>query len=152
RRLFSALAADPKTRQAARQLQAATREIAALSASAKPAREQLEKLTREQERLQAQLSLLSAEAKAAFRAEGLTPKALSQAVPEGAALVDYLFYRRLEAKGKGGRPTWQRRLVAFVSRRGKPAERVDLGPADNIAEAVDSWRASLLRGGRGRAL
>src|SRR5262249_16167521 len=59
RRHFPALSADPKTREAALELQSTTRQIAALSASSTPAREQLERLTQDQERLQAKLSLLS---------------------------------------------------------------------------------------------
>jgi CHAT domain-containing protein/Tfp pilus assembly protein PilF len=145
RRLFTALSAGPKTREAALDLQATTRQIAALSASAKPAREQLERLTQEQERLQAKLSDLSATARAAFKADAITPQALAKSLPEGAVLVDYLFYWRSGVKDKGGKPRWQRHLVAFVSRRGKPTARIDLGPADRAIEAVREWRPLLGR-------
>src|SRR5262249_25166086 len=120
RRLFSALSAGPKTRQAALELQATTRQIAALSVSAKPAREQLERLTREQEYLQAKLSGLSATARAAFKADAITPQTLAKFLPEGAVLVDYLFYWRYGVAYRDGRPNWQHRLVAFISRRGQP--------------------------------
>jgi CHAT domain-containing protein/Tfp pilus assembly protein PilF len=146
RRLFSALSADPRTREAAQQLQEAARQIAALSASSKPAREHLERLTKQQERLQARLSALSAEARAAFRADALTLKALSGALPEGAALVDYLAYWRYLGRGKDGKPTWRRHLVAFVSRKGKPTARIDLGPAERTALAALRWRRLITAG------
>jgi tetratricopeptide (TPR) repeat protein len=152
RRLFSALSAGPDTRQIARDLQSVTRQIAALSASSRPVREQLERLTGEQERLQSKLSLLSTEADAAFTAQTLTPKALSQALPEGAVLVDFLFYTRHGVVYRDGRSNRLRCLVAFVNRKGKPTARIDLGPADRAAEAINRWRLSLLDGKAGTAL
>jgi CHAT domain-containing protein len=109
-------------------------------------------LTKEQERLQAKLFELSAEAKAASKAEALTPKALSEALPEGAVLVDFLGYPRSGVTYRDGRPNLMWHLVAFVSRRGKATARIDLGPADRAAEAVSRWRRLLLAGKAGRAL
>src|SRR5262249_31408266 len=136
RRLFSALSSRPKTRKAAEELRATARQIATLCSSARPVREQLERLTREQERLQAKLALLSAEASAAFKRKPLVPKALAQALPEGVVLVDYLFYRRKGTTYRDGRANWMRHLVAFVSQAGKPTIRVDLGPASRVEDAV----------------
>jgi CHAT domain-containing protein/tetratricopeptide (TPR) repeat protein len=143
RRLFTSLSAGPKTRKAALDLQAVTRQIAALSASGGTDQVRLEKLTTEQERLQAELSKLSAEADKAFKGNRLTPKALSAALPDGAVLVDYYFYRRFRtaAEGKHGS---ERHLVAFVSRKGKPTARIDLGPADKAEAAAAAWRGLLL--------
>jgi CHAT domain-containing protein/Tfp pilus assembly protein PilF len=151
RRLFSALDTNPKTRQAASELQAVTRQIAALSASPRPAREQLERLTKEQERLQAKLALLSAEARAAFKAEALTPRALSAALPEGVVLVDYHFYRRYGVASREGSPNPVLHLVAFVSRKGRPTVRVDLGPAQKAEDAVGQWYPTLARGLSGKS-
>jgi CHAT domain-containing protein/tetratricopeptide (TPR) repeat protein len=146
RRLFTALAAGPKTRKAAEELQATTRQIAALCGSARPAREQLRRLTQEQERLQAELSLLSSEAGEAFREKPLTPAGLSEALPEGAVLVDYLFHWQGGITYRDGRPNPVRHLVAFVSRRGKPTARVDLGPAGKAKDALREWRHLLVQG------
>jgi tetratricopeptide (TPR) repeat protein len=143
RRLFSALSADPKTRQAANELQAATLRISAQSASSRPARERLEQLTLEQERLEAKLSGLSVEAKAAFEDHTLNPKTLAKSLPEGVVLVDYLFYWRAGILYRDGRTNWVRHLVACVSRRGKPTVRVELGPAGDVANAVRLWRKAL---------
>jgi CHAT domain-containing protein/tetratricopeptide (TPR) repeat protein len=152
RRLFSALSAGPRTREAAEELQAVTRRIAALSASMRPAREELERLTRRQERLQVRLSGLSADAHSAFQAKPLTPEALAKALPAEAALVDYLFYVRSGFKSKDGRPRSERHLVAFVTRRGKPTARIDLGRSDKAEGLVRDWVASLARGKTATAL
>jgi tetratricopeptide (TPR) repeat protein len=149
RRLFTALSANPRTRQAANELQSVTRQIAALSASSRPIREQLEKLTKEQERLQAQLS---EKAKAAFKEKPLTPQGLSLALPDGAILVDFHFYWRYGINYRDGKSNWVRLLVAFVSRRGKPTVRIDLGPAARVAEVANDWHASLASGKLGRPL
>src|SRR5262249_6911356 len=144
RRLFTALSADPRTREAALELQATTRQIAALSASAKPAREQLERLTQEQELLQANLSGLSATARAAFKADAITPQMLSEALPEGAGLVDYVLYWRSGISYRDGRRNGMAHLVAFVSRKGKRTARIDLGPALKVEDAARQWRAALV--------
>jgi tetratricopeptide (TPR) repeat protein len=151
RRLFTALSADPKTREAANELRDATRQIAALSATSRPIREQLQRLTRDQERLQAKLSELSTEAEAAFKGPPLTPRTLSAALPKGVALVDYHFYQRAGITYRDGRTNWVRHLVAFVSRKGQPTVRLDLGPAEPAADAAGQWRKSLLRRESGRA-
>jgi CHAT domain-containing protein len=152
RRLFSALSAGPKTRGLALELQAVTRQIVALSSSSGLVRAQLEKLTEEQERLQAGLSRLSAEASAAFEAEALTPRALSSLLPEGVVLVDYFVYERGGIAYRDGLRNRQLHLMAFVSRRGKPAARIDLGPADRAAVTMYQWRSQLVRGNAGRPL
>ncbi len=145
RRLFSALSDDPETREAAGRLQEVARQIAALSTSARPSGAELDRLTGEQERLQIRLSGQSASARAAFEADALTPRALADALPEGAVLVDYLAYWRHGPARKDAEARWERHLAAFVSRKGRPPVRIDLGPARNVAEAVGRWRAALLR-------
>jgi CHAT domain-containing protein len=149
RRLFSALSSDPKTRKATEELQAVTRQIAVLSASTRPAREQLKTLTAEQERLQAGLSKLSAEANSAFKAKALTPAAISEALPEGTVLVDYHFYLRDGLTFRDGTPNIVEHLVAFVTRSGKPLVRIDLGPAQRATEAVRQWRGQFVAGKTG---
>jgi CHAT domain-containing protein len=151
RRLFTSLSANPKTRQAANELQAITRRIAALSGSSRPAREQLQELTLEQERLEAKLSGLSAEARAAFEDLVPSPETLAKSLPEGVVLVDYLFHWRSGIVYRDGRQNWVRHLVAFVSRRGKAVARIDLGPAERIEVAVGLWRKALIAREDGQA-
>jgi CHAT domain-containing protein/tetratricopeptide (TPR) repeat protein len=149
RRLFSALAALPKTREAAQRLQAVTRHIAALSASPRPAREYLERLTKEQEGLQVRLSLLSEDAHVAFKARPLTPQALSASLPGGVVLVDYLGYWRSDVTYRDGGRNRVLHLVAFVNRKGKATARIDLGPADRAADAIIEWHRQLVGGKSG---
>ncbi len=142
-RLFARLSADPATRKLADDLQATTRRIAALAASPTPPREAAERLTSEQERLQAELFRRSAAAREAREKEAPSPKALADALPEDAALIDYLVLRHHGLPDKDGKTDGPRRLIAFVTRRNKPPARVDLGEAGRIEEAVQRWRALL---------
>ncbi len=144
RRLFARLAADPAAREAAERLRQATGEIVALSSSPTPRRERLQSLTAEQERLQAELSRLSADSRAARDAERLTPRALADILPAGAALIDFHFF--WQNTRQAGRLSGERRLVAFVLRKGEPPARVDLGPAGPIEDAIAAWRALLVGG------
>src|SRR5262249_16480167 len=79
-------------------------------------------------------------------------RALSAALPEGVVLVDYHFYGRYGLAYRDGRPNGVRHLVAFVSRRGKPTARIDLGPAHKVEDAARQWRGALVRGPSGPAL
>ncbi len=137
RRLFLRLADDPAARKAAEALQDVTRRLAALRLSPSATREALETLHRGQEEAQAELSRLSAEFRAAREKGVVTAARVAEALPEGVALVDYLFH--------GGR------LTAFVHRRGRPAARVGLGLAAPARAAVRGWRDALVRRQAGHA-
>ncbi len=132
RRLFLRLASDPAARRESERLRSVTRELAFLRYSPDATRSRLDPLEKEQEQAQARLSRLSAAFGAARERQNVTPEALAKALPEGAALVDYLFYSD--------------KLVAFVHRRGKTPARVELGKAAPAALAVQEWRALLVAG------
>src|SRR5262249_51367337 len=78
-----------------------------------------------------------------WRPEPPDPAGVTAALPAGAALVDLLRYWH---------PSWsdrqqsEYRYVAFVVRAGMPPERVELGPAAPIEEALAAWRARLQKG------
>ena len=55
-------------------------------------------------------------------------------MPADAALVDLLEY---QANSK-------RRIAAFVLRSDLPTAAVDLGPVENVAEAVQTWREAVV--------
>jgi CHAT domain-containing protein len=100
---------------------------------------QVQALTEQKERLEAELSRRSA----AFRRLGrrLTPGQLSQLLPADLALVDLLEYTHYTLpKGGKGKLQQEQRLLAFVLRRGKEPVLVRLGPMTPIAEAVRAWR------------
>ena len=74
---------------------------------------------------------------------GVTPGSLSAALPADVALVDLLEYRpEPDAHGPRGR---QRRLVAFVSRRGRSVSRVELGTSQAVESALARWRPDAAR-------
>jgi CHAT domain-containing protein/tetratricopeptide (TPR) repeat protein len=149
RHLFLRLAADSATRAAAERLRVATIKLAALRQSPAATRARMEALEAEQEAAQAELSKLSAAFHDQREKERPTPEAVAKALPEGVVLVDYLFYKHNGLKDKDGKPRIERRLVAFIHRKGKAAARADLGAGRPVEEAVGLWRAELLRGGNG---
>ncbi len=153
RRLHARLAASPATRDAAERLRQVTLELAALSAAPRPGL-RLGTLTTEQEALQAALFRLSAEARDARDEARLTSASLSAAIPGGAALVDYVVHWQAGLLDKDGRPVDERRLTAFVLRKGEAVARVDLGPVGPVDAAVLAWRAHIVAGraGGGAAL
>jgi tetratricopeptide (TPR) repeat protein len=108
-------------------------------------RRQIQELSEEKERLEADL----ADRSAAFRQQRelarLTPRQLQEALPPDTALVDFLEYTRFSPPAAGKGP-WQRerRLAAFVVRPDSVVQR-DLGPAQPIADAVGQWRLTLKR-------
>jgi CHAT domain-containing protein len=73
-----------------------------------------------------------------------TPQDIVQALPEGVALVDFLEYRRFEHVQRPGGHGWQVRSewTAFVVRGDRPVVRCDLGPASEVSDAVQRWRAA----------
>ncbi len=147
RRLHTRLAADPATRAAAERLQKVAARLAALTWSGAAGRKgEAEGLHAEQERLQAGLSRRPL---GPARAEWpRKPETLANALPEGAVLIDYLFFLRHGLAGKGGRPLYPFPVhgIAFVVRRGRPVARVDLGPAADLVAAANAWRAALVSG------
>jgi CHAT domain-containing protein/tetratricopeptide (TPR) repeat protein len=104
-----------------------------------------------QEAAKEQLERTLAEKSAAFRrfhAVRLAGAAeVVRALPEGAALVDFVAYRHFTPRPKE-KPPWQveGRLLAFVVRRGSNPMCVPLGKTEDIDEAVQAWRDAVLRG------
>jgi CHAT domain-containing protein len=150
RRLFLRLAADEETRGAAEALQSATRRLAALRFSQAATRAKLEALQKEQEDAQAELARLSEAFRSQREKERPSAEALAASLPEGAVLVDYLFYRRYGVKG--GKPTSEGRLLACVHRKGRAPVRVSPeAAADDVERAVREWRGQLQAGKPGAA-
>ena len=127
-------AGDPAVAEQFTKLQQVARQLAALARAVpdQPGQqERMGELTKEKERLEAELNQQSA----AFRAaqQEITFAELINAIPKDAVLVDYVEY------GKGGRE-----LIAFVVRHeeeeSKQVTLRDLGPVAPISEAIDTWR------------
>jgi CHAT domain-containing protein/Tfp pilus assembly protein PilF len=96
----------------------------------------------EVERLQAEISRSSAE----FRTQSqpITLEAVRQAIPAGAALVEFFAYRPYDTRAKRPRKIGAARYAAYVLRRDTPTpEFADLGPAAPIDAAVERLRTAL---------
>ncbi|MBM4001106.1 MAG: tetratricopeptide repeat protein [Planctomycetes bacterium] len=100
----------------------------------------VEELMREKERLEAELSRRSAAYRAARKP--ITAPDIASSLPPGGALVDFLEFERPAARGSGTEaPTnAERRLIAFVIRRGHDPVMADLGAMGTIAEDIETWR------------
>jgi CHAT domain-containing protein/Tfp pilus assembly protein PilF len=148
------LRADPRPEvaRAAAEWQSAVNRLATL-ALAQPDpkqhdawRRQLADLTARTEQLEEELTRHSAAFRTARAEARRTPEQLQAALPPDAALIDLLEYTHSspppERKGK---PLFERRLVGFVVRPGRPIARVELGPLAPIRAAIDAWRPILRR-------
>jgi CHAT domain-containing protein len=84
----------------------------------------------------------------------LTPAQLKELLPSKTALVDLIEYSHIlqpsadTAVGKDGELARERRLLAFVVRKGQPVAIHELSPADKIEKLVDACRDLWLRGKR----
>jgi CHAT domain-containing protein/Tfp pilus assembly protein PilF len=104
----------------------------------------------EEKRLKNELDLLEAkvsERSAEFRtqAQPVTLKAVREAIPADAALVEFVVYRPYDVmaanrKSKFGAP----RYVAYILRRTGAPLWVDLGDAESVERGVATWRRSLV--------
>jgi CHAT domain-containing protein len=154
---------DPESSRLYDRLAATSRELALLalkeeapgktsSAEALQARQtKLAELSKEVEALQESLARSSQVYRQAHATARLKPAQLAAALPKGAALVDYYWYRRRTPPTAGKGPwQYQQNLLAFIVRPGVDVERVDLGPVATIEAAVDNWRNSFGQSPKGR--
>jgi CHAT domain-containing protein/Tfp pilus assembly protein PilF len=101
-----------------------------------------ERLKSEIDRLEAEVSARSAQ----FRTQSLpvTLRAVQEAIPQDAALVEFVLYRPYDVKATNVKSRFgPPRYVAYVLRRTGAPRWVDLGEAAGIDTAVASWRRAL---------
>jgi CHAT domain-containing protein len=105
-------------------------------------RENVERLSAEKERLEAELSARSAAYRQARRQ--VTLEDLQQALPKDVVLVDILQYRHGAPADKkaAAKKTSEQRLIAFVVRHDGPVARINLGPEQPVSAAIDAWRVT----------
>lgn len=148
-RRLRAAADDPKSAPLFQELQRTTSQLAGRAMSEpKPEqraawREEIERLTTEKETIERRLAAESAAFRTARRVT--TVEDVRNVLPEDAVLCDILEFersRRPDAEHAGKPLEPDRRLAAFIVRHAGPIELVELGSADEIAAAVDVWRAS----------
>jgi CHAT domain-containing protein/tetratricopeptide (TPR) repeat protein len=142
---------NPEVTRKVGELQEACQQLAALSYSQPETPEQtrsrqqsLKRLNYQKEKLERELASLSRPFQRAHQAEHLTPALLQRSLPPHVALVDFLEYTHQEALPRPGKQPTQRRLTAFVVRHDSLV-RLDLGPAQPIADNVGAWRGSIGR-------
>ena len=147
--LFDLAETDPASRQTIEAWQESRRQLARmLRAPSNPDRlKQLQELTREKERLERHLAEALPEFARQQKLNQSPHSRLLEALPDRMVVLDLAQFTRLEqdpqVKGKNG----ERRTpsyVGFLLSRGRPVQRVDLGPAQPIDEAVAQWREAIV--------
>src|SRR5262249_27557520 len=147
--LFDLAKTNPATRQTVEAWQESRRELARLvRAPSHPDRlKQLQELTRDKERLERQLAEALPEFARQQKLDQSPHTRLLEALPDRTVVLDLVQFTRFEqdpqVKGKNGErhtPSY----VGFVLARGRPVQRVDLGPAQPIDEAVAQWRKAIV--------
>jgi CHAT domain-containing protein/tetratricopeptide (TPR) repeat protein len=140
---------DPRVVELLERLQSTAGRVAtaALAVPAPPQqavwRKQIDRWTAEKERLEAELSARSTAFRNRRAAAARTPADVRRALADGQLLIDCLEFSRLFRVGPGKPPRFERHLAAFVLRRDRSVELIDLGPTAAIAANVDTWRQSL---------
>jgi CHAT domain-containing protein len=145
-------ARDPRAREVWDKLQAARRHLARLllapAGTANVTPERLEEATARKEQLERRLAKILP----TFDPRpGHTPAhtQLRDRLPEGTVFMDLYYYVRFaqdpEVRGKKGEHRTAS-YVGFVLRLGQAVQRVDLGPAAPIDEAIADWRQAIAGG------
>jgi CHAT domain-containing protein/Tfp pilus assembly protein PilF len=108
--------------------------------------ERFQQLTQEKEEAEQRLARRLKVTAPARKQNAATPDDLLRALSPDAAFVDVLRYVSFDqdpkVPGQKGE-TWTRRYVAFVLRQGQPVQRVELGEAERIEEALKQWRREI---------
>jgi CHAT domain-containing protein len=144
RRTFARLASSPgEARELAAELPTLCRQLASLPGTPR-ARAESERLTRRKEEVEQRLAELSADFREVRRRP--TSAAVAEALQEEAALIDFFYYSKADRFVPSVWRMWERRLAAWVVRKGHPVRRVELGPAEPIEEALARWREAIEKG------
>ncbi len=96
--------------------------------------------TQRKEELEKILAKRSASFQKRRAIETLTPAELVESLPDGAALIDFVEYQRTTTIPGNAKVINDKRLAAFVLRRGKPIVRIELNESGPVKEAIERWR------------
>jgi tetratricopeptide (TPR) repeat protein len=140
------LASDPHTARTFTQLQSVREQLAKLAFSIPPpAQEQAAKarwvdLETQQDALESELAHQSAESAGLTARTKADCKAVSEAIPDAAALVEFTAYQTFNFKATGAQPSWAGwKYAAYVLQpRSEDPICVPLGDAEKIDAAVHS--------------
>jgi CHAT domain-containing protein/Tfp pilus assembly protein PilF len=110
-----------------------------------PLHNQYARLNTRKEDLEAELAARSALLLPAKPEPAPGPEQVTRSLRNGEGLIDLFEYFDMSAPGNGKGPLHrERRLLAFVVRPGRPVALIPLGPAQPVAEAVQSWRGAVV--------
>jgi CHAT domain-containing protein len=143
---------DPKVRALADDLLSTRRQLARLllaPAGGPKQRQRLDDLAAHKEDLERQLVRLDRELFGLAPRPLTKPAELLDALPTGAVFVDFLRYIRIEYDPKQPGKKGERRIpqyVAFLLRKNQRIQRIELGEAKAIDDAIAAWRQALLDG------
>jgi tetratricopeptide (TPR) repeat protein len=139
---------DDKTRALSEEVLDVRRQLARLllapaDAAIKDRDRRLRELTERRERLERDLARRLPDFQRRETLDRAPYTDLVQHLPAHAAFIDLLHYYHFP-RGPKGKPVPH--YVAFVLRHGQPVQRVDLGPAPPIEDALAHWRRDLGNG------
>jgi tetratricopeptide (TPR) repeat protein len=144
---------QPELKETLSQLAQARAHLAHLAFTVPPAAQhqawlqQLGALRDRKEGLEGDLARKSAAFRQGQETRRLGAAEVAAALPSGTALVDLLDYVHFSPpKGGKGPPGQERRLMAFVLRRGQAPVLLPLGASQPIDDAVRTWRQALVSG------
>ena len=136
---------DPNIAQRFKQLQQVARQLASLSRAKHTAdnagwEQQINSLTIEKEKLEAELSRSSA----AFRStlKTVSSKMIQASIPREGILIDFLEFRRSKPAREKGQWEAVPSLLAIVATRDGDPQLFEMGPIKPVSEAIDTWRRS----------
>lgn len=103
-------------------------------------------LSSRKEKLEVEIASQSRQFQSQKQTAACTPERLQSLLPEKIALVDLIEYEH-SIRPPDGTGKWKtdRRVLAFISRAGKPTVTVNLGSAAAIEQAVTLWRGTIKR-------
>ena len=106
----------------------------------------LERLRIRNEQVHRELALLQPPKESAYSPDEYLV-AVREALPSDSVFIDFQEYNHVRRSNSGdGEVQLEPRLLAFVTRRQGPVELVPLGPAREIYDAAESWKAEIARG------
>ncbi len=101
----------------------------------------LAELTDEQEKLERELAGLLPQMPRRQQLDQVTAKDLAAKLPARASFIDFIRYGDYEGPKMTGF-----RYLAFIMAPGRPVQRIELGEAGPVEEAITSWRQGIERG------
>jgi CHAT domain-containing protein/Tfp pilus assembly protein PilF len=144
---------QPELKETLSQLEQARARLARLAFTAPPAGrrqawlEQLDALRDRKENLESDVARKSGAFRQVQEGRRLGAAEVAASLPAGNVLVDLLDYNHVSPpEGGKGKFGFERRLVAFVLRRGQAPVLMPLGASRPINEAARAWRQALVAG------